>query len=170
MVRVIASSSYEDHLNSRLLTRTTRGVSLTEAGRVFFDRCIEVVEAVERAEASVALEGGARTRGNLHVTTPLGLRRRVILLRRATAPCSRTAEGAPACPSARSEVAIRIGSSSFTLRKIADVRRLLCASPDYLAKRGAPAIPQIWRPMIACCCAFPARSNFAGPSIFMVRR
>jgi DNA-binding transcriptional LysR family regulator len=32
--------------------------------------------------------------------------------------------------------------SSFTLRKIADVRRLLCASPAYLANRGAPLIPQ----------------------------
>ena len=44
----------EDHLNCRLLTRTTRSMSLTDAGRVFFERCVEVVEAVERAEASVA--------------------------------------------------------------------------------------------------------------------
>ena len=143
----------EDHLNSRLLTRTTRSMSLTEAGRVFFERCLEVVEAVERAEASVAAEGGATPRGTLHVTAPLGLGRRVVapMLARYRALQPQTdvrlrlsdhlldlvAEGV--------DVAIRIArmeDSSFTLRKIADVRRVLCAAPAYLDRRGAPQAPQ----------------------------
>jgi DNA-binding transcriptional LysR family regulator len=143
----------EDHLNSRLLTRTTRSMSLTEAGRVFFDHCLEVVEAVERAEASVALDGGASPRGNLHVTTPLGLGRRVIApmlaryrtLQPQTQVRLRLSDHLLDLVEEGVDVAIRIArmeDSSFTLRKIADVRRLLCASPAYLANRGAPLIPQ----------------------------
>jgi DNA-binding transcriptional LysR family regulator len=143
----------EDHLNSRLLTRTTRSMSLTEAGRLFFDHCLEVVEAVERAEASVALDGGASPRGNLHVTTPLGLGRRVIApmlaryrtLQPQTQVRLRLSDHLLDLVEEGVDVAIRIArmeDSSFTLRKIADVRRLLCASPAYLANRGAPLIPQ----------------------------
>jgi DNA-binding transcriptional LysR family regulator len=143
----------EDHLNSRLLTRTTRSMSLTEAGRVFFERCLEVVEAVERAEASIATEGGAAPRGNLHVTAPLGLGRRVIApmlaryrtLQPQTEVRLRLSDHLLDLVQEGVDVAVRLArmdDSSFTLRKIADIRRLLCASPDYLARRGAPAIPQ----------------------------
>src|SRR6202011_381878 len=133
----------EDHLNSRLLTRTTRSMHLTEAGRVFFDRCVEVVEAVERAEASVAAAAGASPRGNLHVTAPLGLGRRVIApmltryrsLQPHTEVRLRLSDHLLDLVQEGVDVAIRIArmdDSSFTLRKIADVRRVLCASPAYL--------------------------------------
>ena len=161
----------EDHLNSRLLTRTTRSMSLTEAGRVFFDRCIEVVEAVERAEASVALERGAAPRGTLHVTTPLGLGRRVIApmlavyrtLQPHTEVRLRLSDHLLDLVQEGVDVAIRIArmeDSSFTLRKIADVRRLLCASPDYLAKRGAPAIPQDLAAHDCLLLRFPGSQQF----------
>jgi DNA-binding transcriptional LysR family regulator len=161
----------EDHLNSRLLTRTTRSMNLTEAGRVFFERCIEVVEAVERAEASVALEGGAAPRGNLHVTTPLGLGRRVIApmlaryrtLQPHTEVRLRLSDHLLDLVQEGVDVAIRIArmeDSSFTLRKIADVRRLLCASPDYLAKRGAPAVPQDLAAHDCLLLRFPGSQQF----------
>jgi DNA-binding transcriptional LysR family regulator len=161
----------EDHLNSRLLTRTTRSMSLTEAGRVFFDRCIEVVEAVERAEASVALEGGAAPRGNLHVTTPLGLGRRVIApmlaryrtLQPHTEVRLRLSDHLLDLVQEGVDVAIRIArmeDSSFTLRKIADVRRLLCASPDYLARRGAPGVPQDLAAHDCLLLRFPGSQQF----------
>jgi DNA-binding transcriptional LysR family regulator len=161
----------EDHLNSRLLTRTTRSMNLTEAGRVFFERCIEVVEAVERAEASVALEGGAAPRGNLHVTTPLGLGRRVIApmlaryrtLQPHTEVRLRLSDHLLDLVQEGVDVAIRIArmeDSSFTLRKIADVRRLLCAAPDYLAKRGAPAVPQDLAAHDCLLLRFPGSQQF----------
>jgi DNA-binding transcriptional LysR family regulator len=161
----------EDHLNSRLLTRTTRSMNLTEAGRVFFERCIEVVEAVERAEASVALEGGAAPRGSLHVTTPLGLGRRVIApmlaryrtLQPHTEVRLRLSDHLLDLVQEGVDVAIRIArmeDSSFTLRKIADVRRLLCASPDYLAKRGAPAVPQDLAAHDCLLLRFPGSQQF----------
>jgi DNA-binding transcriptional LysR family regulator len=161
----------EDHLNSRLLTRTTRSMSLTEAGRVFFERCLEVVEAVERAEASVALEGGAAPRGNLHVTTPLGLGRRVIApmlaryrtLQPHTEVRLRLSDHLLDLVQEGVDVAIRIArmeDSSFTLRKIADVRRLLCASPDYLARRGAPVAPQDLTAHDCLLLRFPGSQQF----------
>jgi DNA-binding transcriptional LysR family regulator len=161
----------EDHLNCRLLTRTTRSMSLTEAGRVFFERCLEVVEAVERAEASVALDGGAAPRGNLHVTTPLGLGRRVIApmlaryrtLQPHTEVRLRLSDHLLDLVQEGVDVAIRIArmeDSSFTLRKIADVRRLLCASPEYLARRGAPAVPQDLTAHDCLLLRFPGSQQF----------
>ena len=143
----------EDHLNCRLLTRTTRSMSLTEAGRVFFDRCVEVVEAVERAESSVAEDGGANPHGTLRVTAPLGLGRRVIapmLARyRAAQPQTdlrlRLSDHLLDLVQEGIDIAVRMArmeDSSFTLRKIAEVRRILCASPAYLQARGRPEAPQ----------------------------
>jgi DNA-binding transcriptional LysR family regulator len=50
----------EEHLGCHLLTRTTRRMNLTEAGRIFYERCIDVVDALERAEASVAERAARR--------------------------------------------------------------------------------------------------------------
>jgi DNA-binding transcriptional LysR family regulator len=143
----------EDHLNCRLLTRTTRSMSLTEAGKVFFERCVEVVEAVERAEASVTEDGGANPHGTLRVTAPLGLGRRVIapmLARyRAAQPQTdlrlRLSDHLLDLVQEGVDIAVRLArmeDSSFTLRKVAEVRRILCASPAYLEARGHPKTPQ----------------------------
>jgi DNA-binding transcriptional LysR family regulator len=143
----------EDHLNCRLLTRTTRSMSLTEAGRVFFEHCVEIVEAVDRAEASITTEGGATPRGSLKITAPLGLGRRVIapmLSRyRAAQPTTdvrlRLSDHLLDLVQEGVDIAIRLSrmdDSTFTLRKIADIRRVLCASPAYLSARGAPDAPE----------------------------
>ncbi|MBD8905234.1 LysR family transcriptional regulator [Methylorubrum zatmanii] len=141
----------EEHLGCLLLTRTTRRMNLTEAGRVFYDRCLDIAAAVERAEKSVEMQGAA-PRGTLKVTAPLSLGRRVV---------------APLVPAFRErhaetdvhlrlsdhlldlvqeavDVAIRLSQmrdSSFTLRKVADVERILCAAPRYLAEHPAPESP-----------------------------
>jgi DNA-binding transcriptional LysR family regulator len=143
----------EDHLNCRLLTRTTRSMSLTDAGRVFFERCVEVVEAVERAEASVAQSGSANPPGTLRVTAPLGLGRRVIAPMlahyRAVQPQTdlrlRLSDHLLDLVQEGVDIAVRMArleDSSFTLRKIAEVRRILCAAPAYLEARGRPETPQ----------------------------
>lgn len=143
----------EDTLGARLLTRTTRNMRLTEAGEVFLEHCREIVEAVERAEASVAESAGATTRGVLRVTAPLGLGRTII-----GPMVARYREAQP-----HTEVRLRLSDhildivregvdlairlarmedSSFTLRKIVDVERVLCASPAYVARRGWPEAPR----------------------------
>jgi DNA-binding transcriptional LysR family regulator len=139
----------EEALGARLLTRTTRTMRLTEAGQTFLQHCREIVDAVERAEASVAEANGVSAHGALRVTAPLGLGRRVI------APMMASFREAQPNTDVRLrlsdhlldlvregvDVAIRLAplqDSSFTLRKVADVRRALCAAPAYLARRGAP--------------------------------
>lgn len=136
--------SLEQRLNCRLLNRTTRKMQLTAAGRSFFERCIDVMDAVERAESSVA---GAR--GAIKVTAPLGLGRRLVApmvtrfqsahpeldirLRLSDHLLDLIAEGI--------DIALRMAAlddSTFVLRKVADVERILCASPDYLAQNGVP--------------------------------
>lgn len=138
----------ERDLGCRLFNRSTRRMQLTEPGRVFYERCLEVQEAVERAEASVSDVGGTR-RGVLRVTAPLGLGRRVV---------------APLIPIYRSlrpgvdvrlrlsdhvldlfieavDIALRMAvlpDSSLVARRIADLPRVLVASPAYLERHGAP--------------------------------
>ncbi|MGQ9365059.1 LysR family transcriptional regulator [Azospirillum sp. ST 5-10] len=142
----------EEHLGVRLLNRTTRRIQSTEAGLVFYESCLEVLESVERATSAVASESAVPT-GSLRVTAPLGFGRRVL---------------APLVPEFRAahpnvevrlrlsdhlldllreavDVAIRMAvlkDSSLVVRKIADLRRVLCAAPSYLDARGRPERPE----------------------------
>ena len=138
----------ERHLGCRLFNRSTRKMQLTEPGRIFYERCLEIREAVERAESSVT-DAGATPRGTLRVTAPLGFGRRVV---------------APLVPRYRAlrpeidvrlrlsdhvldlfleavDVAVRMGSladSSLAVRRVAELPRALLASPTYLARHGTP--------------------------------
>src|ERR1041384_7993119 len=63
-------SELEERLNARLLQRTTRRLSLTDAGRTYFDYGVRIVNDLEAAERAVgSLQG--KPRGHLRVTTPL---------------------------------------------------------------------------------------------------
>src|SRR5207249_10211391 len=57
----------EAHLNARLLNRTTRRLSLTEPGRVFHERCVQLLADLEEAEASAG-EGAVVPRGTLRIS------------------------------------------------------------------------------------------------------
>lgn len=141
----------EEHLGCRLLTRTTRRMSLTEAGRIFYERCIDVVEALDRAESSVADKGGA-PRGAIKLTAPLGLGRKVIApiigdyrsRHPETEVRLRLSDHLLDLVQEAVDVALRMAKledSTFTQRKIADVRRVICASPEYLERMGTPELP-----------------------------
>ena len=141
----------EEHLGCRLMTRTTRRMSLTEAGRIFYERCIDVIEALERAESSVADRGGA-PRGAIKLTAPLGLGRKVIVPiiggYRATHPETevrlRLSDHLLDLVQEAVDIAVRMAvmeDSTFTQRKIATVRRVICASPGYLDRMGVPEHP-----------------------------
>src|SRR5260370_34701833 len=68
-------SELEAHLDARLLNRTTRRLSLTESGRMFYERCVQLLADLEEAEES-ASAGTARPRGTLRLTcgTTFGVR------------------------------------------------------------------------------------------------
>lgn len=141
----------EEELGCQLFVRTTRRINLTEQGRVFFDKCLDVVKAVERAQASVT-HGQGELRDRLRVTAPLGLGRRVVAplaaaFHRAHPGVElrlRLSEHLLDLVQESVDVALRMArfeDSSFTMRKIADVERVLCAAPNYIARRGAPKSP-----------------------------
>jgi DNA-binding transcriptional LysR family regulator len=160
----------ETHLNCRLVSRTTRRMNLTEAGRIFYERCREIIESVERAEVSVT-EAGAAPRGTLKVTAPLSLGRRVICPLAAqyreqhaeTDVHLRLSDHLLDLVQESVDVAIRLAQfrdSTFTLRKIADIERVLCASPSYLERRGTPKGPSDLLQHACLLLRFPGSQQF----------
>jgi DNA-binding transcriptional LysR family regulator len=147
-------SLLEAHLNTRLLNRTTRSVSLTEAGRTFADGCRAVLEQVESVEASVAstavdpsgtLKLVAWASFSLHELTPMlrafqerhpSVKLRLTLLHR---PVDLVDEGF--------DVGIvvphLVHSGSLIQRPLFKVAAVMVASPDYLAEYGIPDRPAL---------------------------
>lgn len=139
----------EKHLGVRLFNRTTRKLNPTEHGKVFYDGALKILETIERAEAAVA-EIANNPRGSIFVAAPLGVGRRFIAphipafkdlypdievrLRLSDRRIDVAAEGL--------DMAFLLGlpeDSNMRIRQIAECRRVLCASPDYVARRGMPA-------------------------------
>lgn len=139
----------EEHLGVRLFQRTTRSLNPTEQGKSFYRGAIEILEAVENAEAQI-VDMTENLKGSLYVAAPLGVGRRLIApavpdfldeyaevsvrLRLTDRKVDLTTEGL--------DLAFFLGQpedSNLRIRKIADVERVLCAAPSYLEKRGMPA-------------------------------
>ncbi len=144
----------EDRLGARLLHRTTRRVSVTAAGRTFYDQCRRILAELEEAEHAAG-ELHNEPRGELRVVAPTnfglaeigttiadfvaafpGLRVNLTMSDRLSDPI----EGGY-------DIAISVdrprgASSSLVARKLNTSRRILCAAPEYLARRGIPQIPE----------------------------
>ncbi|WP_435141503.1 LysR family transcriptional regulator [Pseudopelagicola sp. nBUS_19] len=141
----------EQRLGVRLLNRTTRNLSPTEVGKVFYKHALKVIDELDQAEAVVA--GFSKIpRGTIRVASPLGVGRRII---------------APLIPSfteAYPDVNIRmrlsdrnvdlfedgldvafvlgqLKDSNLKLRKIANCTRVLVAAPEYIERFGMPEVP-----------------------------
>ena len=142
-------SQLEEHLSVRLFQRTTRSLTPTEQGKAFYAGACEILEAVESAEAQV-VNITENPKGALYVAAPLGVGRRLIApqvpeflklypevsirLRLTDRKVDLTTEGL--------DLAFFLGQpedSNLRIRKIADVGRVLCASPGYIEARGCPA-------------------------------
>ncbi len=141
-------SQLEEHLNVRLFLRTTRQLNATEQGLIFYRGACKILEAVDEAEAEIN-KVTLTPRGTLYVAAPLGIGRRLV---------------APAVPGFKAQyplidirlrlsdrrldmakegldVAFFLGvpeDSTMRIRKIADCPRVLCAAPDYIARKGMP--------------------------------
>lgn len=144
-------AALEAHLGAQLLNRTTRRLSLTEAGREFYERAQRILADLAEAEQSVAAEQTA-LRGRLRLAAPLSFG----LLHLAPAleaflqqhpelvldldlddrRINLVEEGF--------DLALRIGEladSTLVARPLAPIRMVLCASPDYLRRHGTPRTP-----------------------------
>jgi DNA-binding transcriptional LysR family regulator len=142
----------EAHLQTRLLNRTTRRVSLTESGRAFYERAVQLIADLEEAEQE-ASRAAVVPRGTVKLTTAVNFGVRHV------APA--IAAFLAAHPGVRFDVAlsdrivdlveegfdlaVRIGapgSDNVVARKLGETRLLPCASPAYLAAHGAPRVPE----------------------------
>jgi DNA-binding transcriptional LysR family regulator len=141
----------EAHLRTRLLHRTTRQLSLTEAGAAYVAACRRILDDVGEAER-IATGEYAAPKGDLAVTAPIVFGRLHIV------PV--VAEFLAQYPEInikllltdrvvhlmeeQIDVALRIGElpdSTLMASRVGTVRTLVCASPAYLAQRGVPAGP-----------------------------
>lgn len=142
----------EERLGVRLLIRTTRSVSPTEEGRVYYEHCLRMLALGEDLEQSLA-ELKRQPAGSLRVSAAIGMGRKVV---------------APMVPQFVAEnpgiqlrvqltdrvvdllgedvdIAIRKGvlpSSSLIARRLAPDLRVVCGAPAYFERHGVPATPQ----------------------------
>jgi DNA-binding transcriptional LysR family regulator len=144
-------NALEDHLGVQLLRRTTRSLSLTEAGRAYRERCVEVLGEIEALEVSLR-EGIAAPRGPLRITAPPGFASHyldvmttdfIAQFPEVTLDLDLTHRMVDLVEE-NIDVAIRVTDprdSSLVARRIAPAPILAVASPDYLRRRGTPKKP-----------------------------
>jgi len=146
-------AALEDHLGARLLNRTTRRLSMTDIGQEFFNRAQAILGDVADAEA-IAGQNSAKPSGQLRISAPLSfgvsklsqwlpefvarypdLKLDIDLSDRLVDLAN---EGI--------DVAVRIGrqaaSTNVISRRLGSISAEICASPDYLRRRGTPTSPQ----------------------------
>jgi DNA-binding transcriptional LysR family regulator len=145
-------TALEKQLQTRLLHRSTRSLSLTEAGAAYYERCRRILDEVREAEAALGrLQSGLT--GTLHVNGSIALGQ--IFL---TALVLKFQQQYPELAIELSlsdryidlveegvDVAVRVGrlaDSNLVARRLGSTRRMLVATPAYLAAHGAPERPE----------------------------
>lgn len=144
-------AALEAHYGATLLHRTTRSISLTDQGRVLYERARGLLEEANDLEAQIKL-GVERLSGRIRVSAPcdLGERRITPLVDTFLEQHPETSielmltDGYVDLASEGLDLAIRFGAlsnSSLMARKIGDNRRVICAAPSYLEQHGRPEHP-----------------------------
>jgi len=143
-------ASLESRIRARLFDRTTRSVSLTEAGRSYLERCLECLQAFEDAEDSVN-RAGDKPVGRLRVTAPVdfGPRLMTSLSRYMNAYPDVTLDlqlsnRAVDLVDEGFDVALRVAPSltgQYVARPLAVTKVAILAAPEYLRRYGRPRSP-----------------------------
>jgi DNA-binding transcriptional LysR family regulator len=144
-------SRLEDRLGARLLQRSTRRLALTPEGEAFLARARRIVADIEEAEAEV-MSARAAPRGLLRVNagTAFGLHQLTPALADFLARYPdidldlSITDRLVDLVEEQTDIAVRSGhipEGPFTRRKIADLRRVICAAPSYLKMHGTPRVP-----------------------------
>ncbi|MFZ6721966.1 LysR family transcriptional regulator [Undibacterium sp. Ji49W] len=144
-------SRLEAALGTRLLQRSSRRLSLTEEGALYFERCQAILLDVANAEAELG-QGQTAPRGLLRISSPVALGRHH--LGPALATFASQYPGIQVQLSLSDDIVdvieagfdcvVRIGAntdSRLVARKLADNRRVVCAAPCYIARKGQPQTP-----------------------------
>jgi DNA-binding transcriptional LysR family regulator len=142
-------SELEEHLGARLLQRTTRKLSLTDQGRVYFDHCVRIFADLEEANRAVT-NLQEKPRGLLRITVPASAQFLGPVLTDFMQRCGGVqldvlcTDRLVNLVEESFDVAIRAGAlsdSTLMARPLGKVQFLLVASPRYLNKRGRPRSP-----------------------------
>jgi DNA-binding transcriptional LysR family regulator len=146
-------NALEEELDARLLNRTTRKLSLTQAGQIYYEQATRILSDLEDANIAISqFEGSPHgtlslsapvTFGRLHVAPALSqFTSRFPELRVDLTVTDQVLD----LVDAGVDVAVRIGvlqNSSLVARKLAPTRSVVCASPVILSATGAPAVRRI---------------------------
>jgi DNA-binding transcriptional LysR family regulator len=141
----------EEVLGTTLIERTTRHLSLTESGRLYYERAKQILEEVAEMEAGLTMQTGVAS-GRLHVSAPSLLGRLRLapmlpgfLLQQTLVSVDLMLVDRPVRLAEEGiDVALRVGpleDSGLIVRKLDDIQLVVCAAPDYLRRRGEPATP-----------------------------
>lgn len=141
----------ESAIGVSLLWRTTRQVKLTPEGETFLEHCAEIMRAVSGAETSLTHDHKAPS-GPVRMTVPSGLGEYTIAPALAVFSSQHPdiniqlhlSDRMANLVEEKYDLSIRVSElkeSGLVVRKLADNRRVICASPDYLARAGVPESP-----------------------------
>ncbi|WP_293266105.1 LysR family transcriptional regulator [Neptunomonas sp.] len=151
----------ETSLGIRLLNRTTRRMSVTDSGKAYYERCLNVLQEIDEIEAALRSEHN-QPEGILRINAPISFSELTLMpiitefaqsypdvtikLDLADRFIDLVEEGV--------DLAIRVGDlpdSSLVVRKLTEIRMILCASPAYLAKTNIPVSLESL-PLHRCIC------------------
>jgi len=144
-------AALEREVGVQLVRRTTRSLNMTEAGRLYYQQSSQALQALEEASLRLA-EARGEPSGTIRISAPAGFGghfltgpvfdflvaypKTKVELRLTDDRLNLVADGI--------DLAFRTGilqDSTLIARKLGATHRILCASPDYLARRGVPAAP-----------------------------
>lgn len=145
-------AALEEALGVRLLQRTTRRSRLTSSGQAYYERCCRILDDLLDLERDVRSEGEV-PRGTLRVSAPMsfGLTRLAPLLpgllaehpelRLEVSFTDRMVDLIEEGFDVALRITTHLADSSLIAARIAGFRRIVCASPGYLARAGTPGTP-----------------------------
>ncbi|MEH6452936.1 MAG: LysR family transcriptional regulator [Psychromonas sp.] len=144
--------SLEDRYGVKLLNRSTRHLSLTDSGHLYYKASLEILDNVGQVE-NLIQNGVKEVKGTLKIVAPKDIGKQYILPI-VSEFCKQYPDVVPHIhlqdkvsniAESGLDVVIRYGEladSSLISRRLATSRRVLCASPDYLAKHGTPLVAE----------------------------
>lgn len=141
----------ENHLDARLINRTTRKLNFTEVGQAYYLRCKELLDELDELESAVQQQQST-PKGTLRIAAPINLGEGLIsqvladyLKRYSNVSIDLVlADRFVNLVDEGFDLAIRVGQlsdSTLIARKLAQINTVLCASPEYLAINGKPETP-----------------------------
>jgi DNA-binding transcriptional LysR family regulator len=145
-------NTLEEDLGVRLLQRTTRKISLTEAGQIYYERVSKILSDLDEAQQAIS-QLQAQPKGILRINAaiPFGERKLVPIIPEFLAQYPEVKvdltleDHAIDLVKERVDLAIRIGKlddSSIVARKLADNKFVVCGSKQYFTKHGRPRVPE----------------------------